>query len=1129
MGNQLVALAPSQIFPVEHYIQDIQELARHDTNLGSTRFFKVARCSSDSGSVVVKVFVIHDSSLGMKQYQERVLELLHLLRPTFNCVPFSKAILTEKAGFLIRQFSKYSVYDRISTRPFLTLIEKKWLAFQLLLAVDQAHGVGVCHGDIKLENVMVTTWGWLTLTDFASFKPVFLPEDNPADFSYFFDSSRRRTCYIAPERFVNRSATVESSSSGSQVLEQHEELGRGEASTHLLPSMDVFSAGCCLAELFCDGNPPFDFSQLLAYRVGEFSTSEFLKKIDNPDMRLLIEQMTLRDPSSRRPVAEYLAQQRGKGFPETFYSFLHSYVGMFSRPPLMSADQKIRRIYKDLDSLDSMLTSDDSGKKIDSGSLLVLTGVVTASVRALELTSSQEQSLSVLQWLAVRQSSEVILERILPFITFYFLSPVAAVRTAAIHALVNALGAVRSVPRGDANTFPEYILPHLLPLCQDPSVAVRAALAHHLATIAELASTFLDMASSGAEPEALEVGSSYDTEVSALHELLARMVTLLLEDSNNAVKQVVVSRGAARLAVFFGRQRANDVLLSHMITFLNDKTDCQLRFCFYDNIAGVASFVGWQCSPILRPLLEQGLGDTEEFVVARAITAMADLVSQGLLEKVATFDMMRSTVPFLLHSNLWVRHASVGLVAALASRLDTVEVQVKLGSMLAAYMRQPLVQVERPALLLGQLREHVPRPVLEQVLRYQDTPGLLNVLEERQTARRLCRGSGLQVVYPDLSPSLRQLFGRLAEAGMLPGVEEQLLGLREYVIRVGKARAGARESGGKVDCTLLATRKFSERLAIEGPRRGEGETAGEERGEETKVNTEDSQPLLAPSQVALTCLVTEKRSEHSALSARADTSASLRHPSWRPRGQLVAHLAEHRGSVTRLASVPETTLFASTGADGSLRVWDCAKMEGRALANKNRLLHHRGTHLDSLAASGQPQVLATGGRDGSISLFHLEKQSTVGVRQVALEEEGGPVELQFSQLSSSPLLLYSTAFGSLVGWDMRKPGEALRFSFKEFHCTPSLKFTLGFVFILLLFRFDGDLRQGLTTAMCLGTDETWVAAATSSGVVTVWDLRFRLRVSGFVHPGKARVRRLVAGPQPGQLLAAVQGNNEVVW
>ena len=71
---------------------------------------------------------------------------------------------------------------------------------------------------------------------------------------------------------------------------------------------------------------------------------------------------------------------------------------------------------------------------------------------------------------------------------------------------------------------------------------------------------------------------------------------------------MVVSQGSTRLAVFFGRQRANDVLLSHMITFLNDKTDSQLRFCFHDNIAGVASLVGWQCSPILRPLLEQVSG-----------------------------------------------------------------------------------------------------------------------------------------------------------------------------------------------------------------------------------------------------------------------------------------------------------------------------------------------------------------------------------------------------------------------------------------------------------------------------------------------------------------------------------------
>ena len=51
----------------------------------------------------------------------------------------------------------------------------------------------------------------------------------------------------------------------------------------------------------------------------------------------------------------------------------------------------------------------------------------------------------------------------------------------------------------------------------------------------------------------------------------------------------------------------------------------QLRLSFYDNIIGVAAFVGQQCSPILLPLLQQGLSDSEEFVIAKSINTMASL------------------------------------------------------------------------------------------------------------------------------------------------------------------------------------------------------------------------------------------------------------------------------------------------------------------------------------------------------------------------------------------------------------------------------------------------------------------------------------------------------------------------
>jgi phosphoinositide-3-kinase regulatory subunit 4 len=63
------------------------------------------------------------------------------------------------------------------------------------------HGVGVRHGDIKTENIMVTSWNWCFLTDIAFYKPTFLPADNPADQQLYFDAGQRRRCYLAPERF----------------------------------------------------------------------------------------------------------------------------------------------------------------------------------------------------------------------------------------------------------------------------------------------------------------------------------------------------------------------------------------------------------------------------------------------------------------------------------------------------------------------------------------------------------------------------------------------------------------------------------------------------------------------------------------------------------------------------------------------------------------------------------------------------------------------------------------------------------------------------------------------------------------------------------------------------------------
>lgn len=204
-------------------------------SLGSTRFLKVARAESQEGLVVVKVFVIHDPSLPLSSYKDHLEDVRKKLSTAVNCIPFQKIILTDKAGLIVREYVKYSLYDRLSTRPFLTNIEKRWITFQILYALHQCHKVGVCHGDIKLENIMVTAWNWVLLVDFASFKPTFVPDDNPADYSYFFDTSRRRVCYIAPERFS--SIRINKTETSSMISEATCD------SKDLTPSMDIFSAG----------------------------------------------------------------------------------------------------------------------------------------------------------------------------------------------------------------------------------------------------------------------------------------------------------------------------------------------------------------------------------------------------------------------------------------------------------------------------------------------------------------------------------------------------------------------------------------------------------------------------------------------------------------------------------------------------------------------------------------------------------------------------------------------------------------------------------------------------------------------------------------------------------------------
>ena len=233
--------------------------------------------------------------------------------------PFQRELETERAVFLMRQYAHSTLYDRISTRPFLQHVQKRWICYQLLHGLSDAHARGVTHGDLKTENVLMTSWGWAFIADFASFKPPTLPADNPADYSYFFDTGGRRRCYVAPERFRD----VDNNGGPSAQDDQSDVYSTSNAMSGVTESADVFSLGCVLGELFLDGAALFDLSQLLAFRRGTHNPTSQLNQVDDVHARELILSMTNRDPNARLGANEYLGEWTKRGWFPAYFDELH--------------------------------------------------------------------------------------------------------------------------------------------------------------------------------------------------------------------------------------------------------------------------------------------------------------------------------------------------------------------------------------------------------------------------------------------------------------------------------------------------------------------------------------------------------------------------------------------------------------------------------------------------------------------------------------------------------------------------------------------------------------------------------------------------------------------------------------
>ncbi|GMR37074.1 hypothetical protein PMAYCL1PPCAC_07269, partial [Pristionchus mayeri] len=1081
MGNLLTASHPQQLLPLQLYLKDFT-FDNAIESLGSTRFMKVARAANSAGCQVWKVFVSPDDSVNLEMYKAEFDRIAKsCLLP--NCSPFRnipKCDDASKCVIICRPYHKVTLTDRLSTRPFVDPIERMWYTYQLLRALSQCHSVNVCHGDLKSQNVLLSSFGWLHITDFAFFKPTFLPEDDPSVYSYFFDTSRRQTCYIAPER----------------ILSPTEYKAKGELSSTklisegLTPAMDIFSAGCVIYELFSDGHPPFTYGSLFKYRKmsreeAEKEVDDLLTKCSCGPFGPLLKRMLSRNPKDR-PTAAHILSQNSNLFPEMI-TYLYNYINIYRPKDLlrssaddllsnvMEADDVIAKLLHDKEVLCGRLCSPDA----PPDSAVFFISLITSNLRAIRTASVRISAMRLVVQLSRHASASIALQRVLPYLVSQVEDPdvhrddgrkreqlpSSAVQSFAIECIAHLVSPLTPVTFEDSLVFTEYLLPRFNGFLERLSVPVLLSLAKYLGRLGECALAF-SREKKEKRWNREEDDTQWESERDDGKSLSTAMSNLFssLHSKDNEVKLVLVRPNSLkRLYTFFDAMGTPELLLSHMITMLNETVDWRMRVAFYESLPLVVKRRD-HCSSGLGPLLQQGLRDQEELVVSRVLSSIRLLALSGVLTpSLVHSTLLVDAIPFLLHPNDSIRGETAELMVCLHSILSLSDMHSRILPKIEPYLKpsHSLISLNKKLVLIESLIPPISRDVWKEVTS-------LNRLQSRALFNYIQgKGPGQEIIFRDKLENRETKEKLLKMERIVDGMIEQ----REKNRGDGEWRERGRIDLREVDkkeCSLIASTKDS--FAASG----------------------HAQLPMSVYDACVEELLGQKKRE---VEGRMHSFALPSPPSRgrgaieRMRGTLLMHLHEHSNAVTQLGINEEGSLLASSSADGSFKLWPCSQLGGDsygavrsdATYSFKSTKDNRSWPLSGIGWAGE-SLLVVASSSGEL-LWADTNTDVKEISRVSLPEEEGGIE---QIITHANLTFVRTHHGIFYCYDSRVGGGNGVNGGKQW-----------------AWRKKASNGQAKITSFCIDPiSANWMVTSGTSNKLHVWDMRLLVEVMPFSYATK---------------------------
>ncbi|EAY00815.1 CMGC family protein kinase [Trichomonas vaginalis G3] len=429
MGNQIVCPSDMGWYQDDLTKLDIQvENSIYDgTFMLSFKAFNT-KLNKD---IAVKAFLIPEDDNGIRDQQ--VLSVIESSKQIFDklirqeyklkgCL-VGNYHLADRQVYLVRPYITHSLQSRMNDYPELTNIEKDWIAYQIIRAVQNIHSNGYIHGDIKPENILLTDRLQVLITDFSPYKPKYLRRSQPNYFLHYFNYNGSSS-YIAPERVV-------------------ESLPQTPVS---LQCADIFSLGCVLAFLYTGGSTIFNFTTIQDYANGDLTPLQALDRVKDENKRNYIKELIQLDPNYRLQAFG----QVDSYYPPWFSKF---YDAFYSNSVDTVFMEKLLQIH---DQLVDIIPQDDPESALIYFN--ILSDVILSSGRAFSLLTLLNHYVNLT---TTYFDTPMKLTRAIPPLFEIFERKITIAGLFAFNAINSILESIDSIPHEFSNYHTAFLIPRL--------------------------------------------------------------------------------------------------------------------------------------------------------------------------------------------------------------------------------------------------------------------------------------------------------------------------------------------------------------------------------------------------------------------------------------------------------------------------------------------------------------------------------------------------------------------------------------------------------------------------------------------------------------------------------------------